>query len=80
MIRVQGNAGVRLLECTNPVKGKWRVRWDVQKKDDGSTDYMEHEFDHLPELEEIKNLVIAWYNEKVDEAILSGFTYEDTPV
>lgn len=52
----------------------------MQKKDDGSADYMEHEFDHLPEPEEVKSLVIAWYNGKVDEAILSGFTYEDMPV
>lgn len=80
MIRVQGSAGVRLLECTNPARGKWRVRWDVQQKDDGSADYMEHEFDHLPELEEVKSLIIAWYNAKVDEAILSGFTYEDMAV
>lgn len=56
------------------------MRWDVQKKDDGSADYMEHEFDHLPEPEEVKSLIIAWYNAKVDEAILSGFTYEDMAV
>ena len=37
----------------------------VQQKDDGSADYMEHEFDHLPELEEVKSLIIAWYNAKV---------------
>lgn len=71
---------MRLLECTNPVRGKWRVRWDVRKKEDGSADYMEHEFDHLPEPEEVKTLIIAWYNAKVDEAILSGFTYENMPV
>lgn len=80
MNRVQGYAGVRLLECTNPVRRKWRVRWDVQKKEDGSADYMEHEFDHLPEQEEVKSLLIAWYNAKVDEAILSGFTYENMAV
>ena len=79
-MRVQGDAGVRLLECTNPVKGKWRVRWDVRKNEDGSADYMEEEFDHRPTTDEVKSLVIAWYNTKVDEAILSGFTYEDKPV
>ena len=71
---------MRLLECTNPVKGKWRVRWDVRKNEDGSADYMEEEFDHRPTTDEVKSLVIAWYNTKVDEAILSGFTYEDKPV
>lgn len=71
---------MRLLECTNPVKGKWRVRWDVRKNEDGSADYMEEEFDHRPTTDEVKSLVIAWYNAKVDGAILSGFTYEDMPV
>lgn len=69
-----------MLECTNPVKGKWRVRWDVRKHEDGSVDYMEQEFGHRPTLEEMKGLILAWYNAKVDEAILSGFTYEDMPV
>lgn len=79
-MRVQGDAGVRLLECTNPVKGKWRVRWDVRNNEDGSADYMELELDHCPTIDEVKNLVISWYNAKVDEAILSGFTYENMPV
>jgi hypothetical protein len=79
-MRVQGDAGVRLLECTNPVKGKWRVRWDVRKNEDGTADYMEEEFDHRPTTDEVKSLVIAWYNAKVDEAILSGFTYENMSV
>lgn len=71
---------MRLLECTNPVKGKWRVRWDVRKNEDGTADYMEEEFDHRPTTDEVKSLVIAWYNAKVDEAILSGFTYENMSV
>lgn len=79
-MRVQGDAGVRLLECTNPVKGKWRIRWDVQKREDGSTDYMEEEFDHRPSDEEIKETVINWYNNQTDRAILSGFSYEGNTV
>lgn len=79
-MRVQGDAGVRLLECTNLVKGKWRVRWDVQKREDGSTDYMEEEFDHRPSDEEIKETVINWYNNQTDRAILSGFSYEGNTV
>ena len=71
---------MRLLECTNPVKGKWRIRWDVQKREDGSTDYMEEEYDHRPSDEEIKETVINWYNNQTDRAILSGFSYEGNTV
>ena len=36
MKKVEGNIGVRLLECINPIKNKWRVRWDVQPGENGS--------------------------------------------
>ena len=71
---------MKLLECVNPVKNKWRVRWDVQERDDGSADYMEAELTHQPTGEEIKNLVRTWYNEQADAAILSGFSYDNAPV
>ena len=48
MNRVNGAQGVKLLECTNPVKDKWRVRWDVHDNEDGCADYMEAEFNGKP--------------------------------
>jgi len=80
MIRVQGNPKVALLECTNPIKNKWRIRWDVQTDNDGNTSYMEQEFKHKPSDDEIRSTVISWYNEQTDKTIQSGFSYEDMPV
>ena len=71
---------VKLLECVNPIKNKWRVRWDVQENGDGTADYMEVELTHKPTDEEIKDLVKKWYNQQTDAAILSGFNYEGAPV
>lgn len=80
MRRVTGNKGVLPIECVNPKKDKWRIRWDVQEHEDGSADYMEEEFDHKPTDEEIKAIVIVWYNRQTDQAILSGFEYESNLV
>lgn len=80
MKRVEGSAGVSLLECTNPVKNKWRVRWDVKTNEDGSASYMEEELDHKPDAEEIRSLVSKWYNDETDERILSGFEYDGQTV
>jgi hypothetical protein len=80
MKRVEGSAGVALLECTNPVLGKWRVRWGVEAKEDGSATYMEEELDHRPDADEIRSLVSEWYNSRTDERILSGFEYDGQPV
>lgn len=80
MKQVEGSAGVALLECTNPVKNKWRVRWDVKTNEDGSASYMEEELDHKPNAEEVRSLVSEWYNAETDERILSGFEYDAQPV
>lgn len=80
MKRVQGSATVKLLECVNPVKNKWRVRWDVQTEDGGLASYMEEEFAYRPAEEEIKALIISWQNEQTDEKILKGFVYQGEEV
>ena len=67
MKKVEGNIGVRLLECINPIKNKWRVRWDVQPGENGSATYMEEEFDHRPTEDEIRSTVITWHNRETDK-------------
>lgn len=80
MKRVQGNPDVALLECTNPVKNKWRVRWDVSTDESGTTSYMEEDFDHKPSAEEIKSLIEGWISEATRDKIVSGFSYDGVPV
>ena len=81
MKRTEGSAVVKLLECVNPVKNKWRIRWDVIAKEDGSANYMEAEFTNgKPSVDDIKRIVLDWYNEQTDQAIISGFTYKGQAV
>lgn len=75
MKRVEGSAGVRLLECTNPVKNKWRVRWDVKEREDGSASYMESEFNGRPSAESVCKMIMDWCNSVTSSRILSGFEY-----
>ena len=70
-MRIQGSAGVAPIECVNPRKDKWRVRWDIEEQD-GMATYEEAEFDRRPTLDEIKAAVLASYNTRIDEAIRSG--------
>lgn len=76
MKRVQGNPGIALLECTNPVRNKWRVRWDVSTDESGITSFMEEEFTHKPSVDEIKDLISGWIDEQTQNKILSGFQFE----
>jgi hypothetical protein len=79
MKRVDGNPNISLIECTNPVKGLWRIRWDVQTNED-TTSYMEEEFDHKPTPEEVKSIVLPYYNREIESSILSGMEYEGVMV
>lgn len=83
-MRVHGTAGVALIECINPDKNKWRVRWDVQVDTDqeigSGVNYEEAEFLHRPALPEIKQVVISWYNARIDDRIRSGFVWRDMPI
>ena len=80
MKKVQGNTTVTLLECVNPVKDKWRVRWDVEKHEDGSADYMEEEFGGKPSTDTIKAVVTRWINSQTEDAIRSGFVWNGLQV
>lgn len=37
---------------------------------------MEEEFQGKPSVETVRNLVLGWMNDRIDETILSGFTYD----
>lgn len=80
MKRIEGSAGVALIECVNPYKNKWRIRWDVQKHENGNVNYMEVEFKHKPTDDEIRDTIFSWINQQTDQAILAGFTYKGSMV
>lgn len=73
--RVQGSKDVSLLECVNPRRNKWRIRWDVKTDADGVTTYAECEFSRKPTVEDVRQLITSWSNQQTDQAILSGFSY-----
>lgn len=57
------------------------MRWDIQPGDrDSSVSYMEEEFPYKPAEEEIKKLIMDWYNQQIDNEITSGFSYNGLPV
>lgn len=80
MIRVNsGNKDIQLLECINPKKNIWRVRWDVRDTENGVS-YMEQEFSYKPDIEEIRNIITVWYNVGIEKEIREGFIWNDISV
>lgn len=87
-MRVQGTEGVKLLECINPYRDRWRVRWDIQPNnrvdEQGNTrtgiNYEEAEYLHKPSIQEIKDTILGWYNKLIDNKILTGLVWKDFPI
>lgn len=46
-----------MLECTNKVRNRWRIRWDVQPDEDGQPSYMEAELTDKPTVEDIESII-----------------------
>ncbi len=80
VMKVNGCIGVLPIECVNPRKNKWKVRWNITEKEDGSSDWYEQDYDHKPTLEEIRDTIVKFHNGQVDAKILSGFSWKDMPV
>ena len=60
-------------------KSSWRIRWNIEKSENLYS-YNEAEFNRKPSLQEIKNTILASFNEDIDSKILSGFTWNDMQV
>lgn len=79
--RVRGGVFPRLVECLNEVIPVYAVRWDVQPNSgmDGSAvsgyNWQEVQLWHKPSLGECKDIILAWFNEKIDYNILSGMVW-----
>lgn len=77
---VQGSIGVAPIECVNPRKDKWRVRWNITEAEDGSAAWVETDFMHKPTADEIRKVIYDWHNANTDAKILSGFEWNDMAV
>lgn len=66
--------------------GEWAVRWDFKSKLDsegketGVNWYEEEVLYHIPQIDEVKEIITAWHNKQVDGAILRGCRWNDIPV
>lgn len=77
--KIYGGNNNLLVECINPITDKWMVLWNKQEEGE-TTSYIYEVFTHKPTLSEIKDTMLVWYNALIDQEILSGFTWKDTPV
>ena len=79
MKHAEGGRNPEPIVCLNPVKGLWRVRLAITETENGA-EWMEHDFDHRPTADEVRSLFVELVNERVQQSILTGMTYEGQPV
>jgi hypothetical protein len=64
-----------LIECINPKVNAWRVRWEISEGV-----YEEREFGYRPSLEQLQEVIKAWFNKEIDNKIISGFEWKEMPI
>lgn len=78
-IKIYGGEGTPLIQCINPMLNRWMVLWNMYYEDDQCT-FMAEVINHKPTLQEIKDIILAWYNTDIDRRIISGFVWKGIPV
>ena len=78
-MKTKGTVGVKLIECIDKYKNIYRIRCDITEEEDGIS-YEEYEFNHKPSLDEIKDVILDYYNSKIDETIISGFIWNEMQI
>lgn len=83
--RIHGGIDTKVMECINPRLQKWLIRWDIQSTTEIDEEtgkeriigknYQEKLVLHKPTMAEVKEIVLAGMNAKIDERILSGFVW-----
>lgn len=77
----KSDSALSLVECINPVRGKWSIRWRVPvDSSDGTFTYYEETFYTKPSPEEVLGKVTSWINLYVKELITTGFVWRGFPV
>ncbi|MBP3762958.1 MAG: hypothetical protein J6I49_03645 [Bacteroidales bacterium] len=79
MRHAEGNKDVAPIVCLNPRRDTWRVRLAITPTELGA-EWYEEDFDHRPTATEIRALFVELVNERVQQSILTGFTYEGKAV
>lgn len=77
-MRITTNADLNLipvLVCIDPIGDVWRLRWNIWN---GS--FEETEINHKPTLDEIKKIIIDWYNNEISNDIIYGFKWKGNKV
>ena len=77
MTKVYGDSSPKLIEYVG--SGLWKLRWNVVKEDSRFS-YMESDLNSEPSLDEIKKIILAYYNQEIDNSILLGFKWNDMEV
>lgn len=64
-----------LIECINPKQNIWRARWKISEGV-----YEEREFNYRPSLEQLQEVIKAWFNKEIDNKIIGGFEWKGMPI
>lgn len=79
MKKETGSESSPCVECVNPLKSLWKIRWNYETVE-GITTFLEEDFVGKPTLKEVKEVIENWYNSQIDHKVVAEFSWRGYPV
>lgn len=70
-----GNKFTKRIECVDPKRDIWKIRWDF---DDNT--FQEETFNHKPTIQEIKDTIYKRINEETQNIIINDFIWKEMKI
>lgn len=80
VLKISCGADLAPIECINPRRDRWAVRWDIHQKQDAGWFASEVVVDHRPTVEEIREIITAHIDATTQNDIVNGFSWKGKPV
>lgn len=80
VLKISCGADLAPIECINPRRDRWAVRWDIHQEQDAGWFASEVVVDHRPTVEEIREIITAHIDATTQNDIVNGFSWKGKPV
>lgn len=80
VLKISCGADLAPIECINPRRDRWAVRWDLHQEQDGAWFASEVVVDHRPTVDEIRSIISRHIDAITQDEIINGFSWKGKPV
>lgn len=78
--KISCGANLAPIECINPRRDRWAVRWDLHQEPEGGWFALEAVVEHRPTVDEVRQIISDHIDEATQHDIVNGFAWKGKSV